>query len=415
MRIGIPFCKWPAEAGGGFTFQDEIIKGILHFAKESNHTFVFLGWEKEAPLEIQLSEHVEFVSFHMHQSMSQRFYQKVMRVAKKIVAFGKRNKSKRIRTAYEEHIQNTIQNSQIDITWSPTLSCLQDIPCIITVWDLQHRNQPYFPEVSNGNEWQEREQNLSRLLRQAAHILVGTQVGKSEVEKFYQIPSERISVLPFPPPEFTLVAANLLDSSSILSKFSLPSNYLLYPAQFWPHKNHVNLLKAIRHLKEKDELILPVVFTGADKGNRCYVEKVVADLGLEDQVHFLGFVSQEELVALYQKAFALTYVTFFGPDNLPPLEAFSVGCPVIASEVAGAIEQLGDAVILVDPKNPEHIALAIKQLWDNPGLREQLIQRGYERSCKWTVKDYVKDLFSIFDEFEKIRQCWEKGMSYKLR
>jgi len=122
-------------------------------------------------------------------------------------------------------------------------------------------------------------------------------------------------------------------------------------------------------------------------------------------VYFLGFVPSNDLVSLYRNAFALTYVTFFGPENLPPLEAFALGSPVIASNVPGSKEQLGEAAILVNPKNTREIAFAIKSLYDYSELRRTLIQRGFDRAIKWTGQDFVRGVFSILDDFESILQC----------
>ena len=68
-------------------------------------------------------------------------------------------------------------------------------------------------------------------------------------------------------------------------------------------------------------------------GNTC--ERQAAERGLAGAVHILGFVSDEELVALYQHAHALLYLSRFGPENLPPLEAFALGCPAIVEDVCG--------------------------------------------------------------------------------
>ena len=91
-------------------------------------------------------------------------------------------------------------------------------------------------------------------------------------------------------------------------------------------------------------------------------------------------MSQNELIALYKDAFALIFLSFFGPDNLPPLEAFGLGCPVIASNVSGSQEQLSDYAILVDPHNENQVAHAIKTLYEKPEIRKDLIKRGYERA-----------------------------------
>ena len=148
------------------------------------------------------------------------------------------------------------------------------------------------------------------------------------------------------------------------------------------------------------------------KENEQYVRQIAAELDLITQVHFLGFVPQQDLISIYRNAFALTFLSFFGPDNLPPLEAFALGCPVVASNVSGAQEQLGDAALLVNPRDPEHIAKAIKLLHDDPTLYQTLIQRGLERASRWTGEDYVKGVLSILDEFEPIRRCWSSKMPY---
>jgi len=148
------------------------------------------------------------------------------------------------------------------------------------------------------------------------------------------------------------------------------------------------------------------VFVGSDTGNMKYVRQTAENLGLSSQVHFLGFVPREDMIGLYRNALALTYVTFFGPENLPPLEAFALGCPVIASNVPGAQEQLGDAALLVDPKNEGDIAKGIKRLYEDSALRQNLIDRGLKRAAKWNGEDWLKSVFTVLDEFQAIRRCW---------
>jgi glycosyltransferase involved in cell wall biosynthesis len=109
----------------------------------------------------------------------------------------------------------------------------------------------------------------------------------------------------------------------------------------------------------------------------------------------------------------LAYVSFCGPENLPPLEAFALGCPVVAAEVAGAQEQLGDAALLVDPKKPDQIAHAIQSLWRDRALRRTLVKRGLARAVRFTGEDFVKGVFGILDEFEPIRRCWNSAAPYR--
>ena len=198
---------------------------------------------------------------------------------------------------------------------------------------------------------------------------------------FYQIPLARFRRLRHPVPHIEKKPTED-EVASILNKYSIPNQYIFYPAQFWAHKNHINLLKALILLHQNYHINLDLVFTGSDQGNLEYIKNTVQNLQLNEKVHFLGFVPHDDLIGLYVGAFALTYVTYFGPENLPPLEAFAYGCPVIASAYAGAKEQLGDAALMVNGSKPEEIALAVKKVNDDPYLREKLVRKGLVRARK---------------------------------
>jgi glycosyltransferase involved in cell wall biosynthesis len=148
-----------------------------------------------------------------------------------------------------------------------------------------------------------------------------------------------------------------------------------------------------------------VVFVGADKGNLSYVQEYARRLGLADRVRFLDFVSQEELLELYRGAFCLVYPSFFGPDNLPPLEAFAIGCPVLAADVAGAREQLGEAAIFFPPTQETKLAEAILSL-RNDETRERLVLAGHARAKLHRWDDYALRVIESLDEFAAIRRAW---------
>jgi glycosyltransferase involved in cell wall biosynthesis len=278
----------------------------------------------------------------------------------------------------------------------------ENFPYVSVVWDLQHRLQPVFPEVGRAEEWAQRERYYSRVLRRAAFVVTGTAAGRSELQFFYQVPAQRIRMLPHPTPVF----AEGEGGADIARTYGLPPQYLFYPAQFWPHKNHVGLLLALRLLRERHGLALALALAGSDAGNAGHVRDKVKALGLEGQVHFLGFVPRQDLIGLYRAASALAYVSFFGPENLPPLEAFALGCPVVAARVAGAEEQLGDAAVLVDPTSPDEIARALHAVHTDAELRRRLVAQGAARAARFTGRDFAVGLLGIFDELESQRRCW---------
>lgn len=395
MKVGIEFTNISPEGGGGYTFENEIFTAFLEEAHLSTHDYTIFSSNsniEKVISQVNLSN-VHFVSMGLiKRGLIRAFF-----ILGSILPH-RYNKNKLL---YHKH--------QIDIMlfFSPSHPPL-DIPYITIVWDVEYRKQPWFPEVSNMGEWNSREKGYMNRLGRASFVLTGTNCGKEEIIQFYNLPSDRIRVIPFPTPSFALNSTTKATTINAVKKYGIMGEYLFYPAQFWSHKNHINLLYGLKLLHDKYEVKLSLVLVGSDKGNLIHVRRVIEKLGLSNYIYFLGFVSQEEVIDLYKNALALTFVSFFGPDNLPPLEAFALGCPVIAARIPGAEEQLGDAALYVDPKNPEEIAHAIYQLYSDKQLHNQLIQKGFLRATKWKGEDYIRAIFSLLDEFENIRRCWDQ-------
>jgi glycosyltransferase involved in cell wall biosynthesis len=300
---------------------------------------------------------------------------------------------------------------RLDLVWflapqSPPVT----VPFIATVWDLEHRNQPYFPEVSvSGWTWQERDLYYRSTLPRAACVVVGTEEGKRQLERYYAIPSSLIAVVPFSTPSFS--PDELREDSEALSRHGIRSPFVFYPAQFWPHKNHATLLHAIKRLKEQGQCV-DLVLTGSDKGNVGHVQAMTRDLGLEDQVRLLGFIDRRTIVTLYRHALTLVFPSFFGPDNLPPLEAFALGCPVVAAALPGTAELFGDAAILLSPTDDAAWAEAVRNLLGDPQRRIELVERGLAWSRNSTPADYVRAIIARLDAFEPVWRCWSRSERY---
>ena len=397
MHVGIHIHEYVPTSGGGYTFQRDILKASIDLAPQSGHRFSVLAYPSNELLKSKDAfGSVEFIP--IEQPAAQPVRQSGM-----LDRF-KRKDDLPANIESLSPLDFTIKKYGIEFVWFVTPAYeLTDIPYIATVWDLQHRLQPWFPEVGRLTEWNGRESYIATFLRRATYIIGANKTGCKEISQFYQIPETRVIGLSHPTPALSPVSAREMQGT--LTKYGLEPGYLFYPAQFWAHKNHANLLHAVKILKERYGMTPEVVFVGSDKGNLPYLKNLAASLRIETQVHFLGFVSDVEITALYKNALALVYLSFFGPENLPPLEAFSVGCPVIASRVSGASEQLGDAALLVSPVDSEEIARAI-QLMQDANQRRSLIDRGFARVEKATSTEYVRKVFSLLDEFQLVRRAW---------
>lgn len=280
--------------------------------------------------------------------------------------------------------------------------CLTRLNYIVTIWDVCHRDFPEFPEV-RGNQFLKRELFVSSCLPSAYKVIVDSEQLSDLICHRYGLDKERIIAMPFSPTPF-LNAANAGSVEQVLNLYKLEPGYLFYPAQFWAHKNHVRLLEAMALLAQ-EQVPVRLVFCGGDYGNLAYVKKQAALLGVADNVAFIGFVPGEHVQALYRGARAVVMPTYFGPTNIPPLEAWAMGKPLIySSHLAGQVQ---DAALLADPDDAAAWANSIKMLLDDEVIGD-LIRKGNQRlaSIEKTRLAAEHELMSAIERFAKRRKCW---------
>ncbi len=308
--------------------------------------------------------------------------------------------------------EKNLIDKKIDIVYflSPSNLALNldELNYIITVWDLCHRDNPEFPEVRFNREIENRDLMYNMVLPRATAILADSEYGKINLINRYGIDSERIKVMPFQPGETT----NKKDNSEyqkdnhVKLNYKLAEPYIFYPAQFWSHKNHVYLLQGLSILANDYGIRLGAIFSGSEKNNLAYIKNYVKELDLENYIRFTGFLPNEEIVNLYKKSVALVMPSYFGPTNLPPLEAFNLGVPVLYPDIRGLKDQVGDAALLIDLKNPKSMALHLKNLMEDTQLRKKLIAAGYNRLKYFDNFNRLEILNKILEDFRYKRICW---------
>jgi glycosyltransferase involved in cell wall biosynthesis len=217
----------------------------------------------------------------------------------------------------------------------------------------------------------------------------------------YGVVAERIHVLPFVAPRYLHDGA----SDEPLS-FATPPKFLFYPAQFWTHKNHERLLRALAAAKSQAQDIF-LVLVGSKKNNYARIEALIGELGLDENVVNLGYVENRHMGALYRRARALVMPTFFGPTNIPPLEAFACGCPVAAADVYGMREQVGNAGLLFNPSSVDEIADALIRLWNDDDLHAELVRKSRAAAERWGAVQFGARLLEIVESVRGRRPARE--------
>lgn len=267
------------------------------------------------------------------------------------------------------------------------------VPALVAIHDLMYRYEKRFPESASGWSYLNKDRINRNSCCWSRGILVDSELGRRQMVESYDIPAERVHSLPFIPPRY-------MGSTEVRGDFEghyrLPAKYIFYPAQFWWHKNHLKLVEAVASLKgELPDLKL--VLSGGKQNAYEAVVRRVKELSLEDDVLFAGYVPDADMPELYRRARAMVMPTFYGPTNIPPLEAFSVGCPVAISGLYGMPEQAGGAALHFDPDSVEEIAGCIRRLWTDDRLCVELSEKGKRKAASWGQGQFNERVREILD------------------
>jgi len=289
------------------------------------------------------------------------------------------------------------------LTQSVTPGALQQLNYITTVFDLCHRDSPEFPEVRGFEEFHSRELHFNNNLAPALLVITESENLSKKVSQRYGIDHERCLAMPMSPSPYLQSEFNV-DKRSVLEIYDLEEGYFFYPAQFWAHKNHVRILEALVLLRAEG-IKLRLVLTGGDKGNRAHVENLTAHYSLDEQVSFLGFAPAEHMRGLYEGCMAVVMPTYFGPTNLPPLEAWILGKPLVYS--SHLKEHAGNAAVYANPDSATALAEAMKACTDRDTVTRLVLNgtiRLHEIEQQRSISEVA--LTERLLQFEARRKCW---------
>lgn len=268
----------------------------------------------------------------------------------------------------------TIEKADVELMHFTTQNgFLTRVPSIYQPHDLQHLHLPQF--FSRRDHFI-REATYRAFCEQAQMVAVMTSWGKQDIVKRYDLPGEKVKVVPWAPVLPIYPRPRPGDYSLVKRKFHLPDAFIFYPAQTWPHKNHVQLLEALAILRDRHSIVAPLICSGQTNGHFREILRQARRLGLIDQVRFLGFVIPSEMQCLYQLCRCVVFPSRFEGCGMPILEAFFSGIPVAGSDIGPIREQAEGAALLFDPDSTEEIAESIARLWCDDDLRRTLVENG---------------------------------------
>jgi glycosyltransferase involved in cell wall biosynthesis len=279
---------------------------------------------------------------------------------------------------------------------------------VLVFADLQHE---YYPEFFTLQELDERRRVFGASIARADHVIAISEHTRQTLLERYRVAPERTTTAHLAAdPAFHPERWQPESLPRVLRKYGLEPGYLIFPANTWPHKNHLRALEALARLRDVHGLWPSLVLTGAAKQGQDALEQACGRLGLESQVRFLGYCPLEDMPALYRGASALFYPSLFEGFGIPVVEAMWCGCPVVCSNRTSLPEIAADAAMLVDPLAPDEMAAALARLLGDEGLRATLGERGRRRARDFSWRAFALQVLRTLEQVkagpEREAQAW---------
>jgi len=257
------------------------------------------------------------------------------------------------------------------------VSPLTPRPYVVTIHDCIHLRFPQYLPHRRAHLYA---RAMMRLAAKRSHrIITVSEASRRDIVELLGVSTDKIEVIPNAIDE-RLAAPHTEDEiARVRERFQLQDPFVLYAGNIKPHKNIDRLIEAFSLFKQRQPGETRLVIIGDETSRYPNLRRLVHRHQLHKFVRFLGFVSDDQLAALYRLASVFVFPSLYEGFGLPPLEALALGTPVVTSNVSSLPEVVGDAALLIDPLDAGAIADAIARVLSDPVLRDDIVRRGRQR------------------------------------
>ncbi|HEY3923206.1 MAG TPA: glycosyltransferase family 1 protein [Acidothermaceae bacterium] len=276
------------------------------------------------------------------------------------------------------------------------------VPAVVTLHDLQYLSYPAYFSAAKRRYLA---MTQGRSLKRAEVVTTVSDFTRTQAIEAFDLDASKVVVVP--PVVRAMPAVSDDRRAELLAEVGVHEPYILYPAATYPHKNHAMLLEAFATVAKTEDVSL--VLTGAGgagawgsaHSTSADLADLVARLGIDDHVKALGYVTSEQLAALYAGASMLAFPSRFEGFGIPVLEAMAAGCPVVAADATALPSLVGDAGVLVDPDDGPGWARAMSDLLADDAARQRLSDAGRARAAELAAIDPVQLLVDVYAKVGK--------------
>jgi glycosyltransferase involved in cell wall biosynthesis len=305
-----------------------------------------------------------------------------------------------------------VRTLDIDLMFCPFTAVFYSapgVPTVVVVADLQYR---YYPQFFTIEQNFHADNNFRKVCQVATRLICLSDFTRQTViEQGKVAPEQAVTIYPSFWSALSVQPAEQVKLA--LEKWHLEeSQYLFFPANFWPHKNHAMLLTAFNmfcHLHPESSLKL--VLSGAPGERMSALQKAASQMGLSERVVFTGYLRPPEVSALLQGCLALIFPSLFEGFGMPALEAMQFGKPVLCSQATSLPEVCGEAALYFDPRLPGEMLGAIENLVGDPGLAFHLAEKGRQQALRFNdPAAWAENNFQVLEDTFQRKRVFHDGV-----
>ena len=272
-------------------------------------------------------------------------------------------------------------------------------PLVVTIHDLKYLMRPEFFPHAGYTKRAIMKLMMAHALRRADRVIADSKHTRQDLGQIFELDQRKVLVSYLgvdshffhPPSSETLQEA--------ADRYGLSYPYFLFVGERRPHKNLSNLIRAFNiHREQFRRQNIHLVVAGKPYSSYQDPEHLVKSLNLEDQIHFIDYVSEPSLPGLYRQARAFILPSYYEGFGLPVLEAMACGTPVIAAKRTSLPEIVGPAGILIDPDDPEDIGAGLRKANQDMAWRKQVIEEGSQRAREFSWDRCASQTLAVYQE-----------------
>jgi glycosyltransferase involved in cell wall biosynthesis len=278
-----------------------------------------------------------------------------------------------------------------DLYWEPNFIPLENIKAKKIVTSVHDFSFILHKEYHPKERIEYFENNFFKKIYISDAIICFSEFTKNEILERLNIDQKKIKVI------YHGLDHNLFKIKKDLKvNFELPKKFILCVGSIEPRKNLISLLKAYNNLDMSIKKEYKLILTGFKGWENQEIVSLINQN--KDYVNYLGYISDEELVAVYNLATLFVYPSFYEGFGLPVLEAMACGTPVVCSNTTSLPEVGGDAVVYCNPYNINHIKERIEMVLNDEKIQKEMIVKGLERAKQFTWEKSAKKHLEVFKE-----------------